>query len=407
VRLSALLGDNWLAMTLVIVAAGLVVGDFLATLFSVIYQRFWYDRVLRPRYDPQYSPSCAVIVPCKGKMKNLEQNVRSFLDLDYPSYRVYYVVESESDPAVNTLRRVAQENPKRASVVVAGLATRCAQKNHNLLAAVRQATEAEVYAFADADIGPKGNWLRELLLPLSIPGVSVTTGFRWLSTAKPGLGEMVHNYVSIFLYVLLCVASFFGEVGVWGGSMAIRRRDFEEMDIEGLWSRSVVDDISLSSRIHASGKQTVMVPSCVTRTDDLIETVGEGIVWFERQIMFLKAYHRGLWLYGAAPIVLLGAAVLLWLPFALVASMSEHRTFLALGGAAPLLLIAGEAATALLYPLLGDMPRFGRFLALQPFLRSTHILSYLRTMFTNVVTWSGVRYYLDREGVVTRVERND
>jgi ceramide glucosyltransferase len=405
VRFGVLFGDNWVAMSLVVIAALLATGDFLATLFSVIYQRYWYDRALRPKYSPAYTPPCAVIVPCKGLMKNFEHNVRSFLDLEYPAYRVYYVVEHETDPAVETLRAVTAERPERATLVVAGLATRCAQKNHNLLAAVRQAHEAEVFAFADADIGPRGNWLRELLLPLSASEVSVTTGFRWLSTEKPGVGEMVHNYISIFLYVLLSVASFFGEVGVWGGSMAIRRRDFEGMDIEGLWSRSVVDDISLSSRVREMGKQTVMVPTCVTHTDDLIETVSGGVIWFERQIMFLKAYHRGLWLYGAAPITLLGAAIMLWLPFALVASIGEQRTFLAVGGAAPLLLIAGEAVTALLYPLLGEMPRFGRFLALQPFMRSMHVLSYLRTMFTNVVTWSGVRYYLDRQGIVTRVER--
>jgi hypothetical protein len=216
---------------------------------------------------------------------------------------------------------------------------------------------------------------------------------------------MGHNYINIFIYTLFSVAAFVGEVGLWGGSMAIRRRDFEELDIAGLWGKTAVDDMSLSRQVSTHGGSAVVVPTCITTTDDLIESVYGGMRWFERQIMFLKAYYRRLWLYGAAPIALAGLAIVLWLPWALVTNISAHRTFFASGGAAPLLFIAGELLTVMLYPLMGSIPRFGRFLAVQPFLRATHAVSYFRTYFTNVITWAGVRYHLDRNGVVTRVER--
>ncbi len=400
----SMLGESWLTQSLFVVAGLVVVGDLVSTLFAVVYNRLWYEKRMRPRFAPGFQPSCAVIVPCKGVVKNMEENLRAFFRFDYRSYQVIFTVESEDDAAVPVIRRILADEP-RGKLVVAGLAESCAQKNHNLLAALEPAADAAVYVFADADIGPKADWLRELVLPLSSSDVVVATGFRWLRAERPGLGAMGHNYINIFIYTLFSVAAFVGEVGLWGGSMAIRRRDFEELDIAGLWGKTAVDDMSLSRQVSTHGGSAVVVPTCITTTDDLIESVYGGMRWFERQIMFLKAYYRRLWLYGAAPIALAGLAIVLWLPWALVASMSAHRTFFASGGAAPLLFIAGELLTVMLYPLMGSIPRFGRFLAVQPFLRATHAVSYFRTYFTNVITWAGVRYHLDRNGVVTRVER--
>jgi ceramide glucosyltransferase len=402
--LDVLLGANWITSALFVGAGVLVVADFVATLFSVIYKRYWYDRALRPRYRTDYAPRCALVIPCKGLTPGFARNIQTFLQLDYPSYEVLFVVEDERDSSAIEIREVIR-GCDRASLVVAGLATMCAQKNYSLLAAVRSARDAEVYVFADADIGPQAGWLRELVLPLSDQSVVVTTGFRWLYVERPKLGGMVHDSINIFMYVLLSTASFVAEMGLWGGSMAIRKRDFDELDVAGLWGRTVVDDLSLSSRVAATGRSAIMVPSAVTCTDDLIQSVRGGVRWFERQIMFLKAYHRRAWLFLATPVALLGGTLIVWLPLAAILSISPHRSFFALGGAASVLFFAGEAATAMLYPLLGDVPRPMRFAAMQPFMRTAHAVSLLRTVFTNRITWSGVRYHLDRRGTVRRVER--
>lgn len=391
-------------MILVVFAMALVAADFCATLFTIFYKRFLYERAYRTRFDRDYTPHCAVVIPCKGLLKNFEENLRTFLTLEYPSYQVIYTVESENDPAVPVIRTVVQSDP-RATLVVAGLSTKCAQKNHNLLAAVNTAPKADVYVFADADIGPGGNWLRELILPLSSERVAVTTGFRWLYVPKPTLGEMVHNQINIFIYMLLANASFLAKVGLWGGSMAIRRAEFERMKVAEVWGRTVVDDMSLSGLVMKSGKRSVVVPSAVTCTDDLIETVSGSVRWFERQIMFLKAHHRLIWFYMGVPLCLFALLLMVWLPIAALLSISPERTFFAVGGAAPFIFILGEMVVALLYPFMGQVPQLGRFALWLPFMRSALLTSYFRTHFTNVVTWAGIRYHMSTDGRVTRVER--
>jgi cellulose synthase/poly-beta-1,6-N-acetylglucosamine synthase-like glycosyltransferase len=400
----AFLGTNFWTRGLFCAASIIVISDFIATLFTIFYQRYWYEHRVRPRFGSSFNPKCSVIVPCKGVPKDFGKNLEGFLALEYAPYEVIYVVESENDSAVPTIRSILEKSTQ-AKLVVAGLAKMCAQKNHNLLAALKNADGPDVFVFADSDIHPGKYWLRELVAPLAEPKITVTTGFRWLHAVKGSVGEMTHSYVNIFMYVLFSVACFFGGVGLWGGSMAIRRKDFEGLGVADRWARAAVDDMCLSQIVLKNGKKAMLVPLCITHTDDLLQTVRGTISWFQRQIMFLKTYQRAIWLFLALPVALSCGALLFLLPFAFIASLFHFHSFLEMGGGAALVLYIGELITVSLYPLLGKMPRFYKFLFLFPMTRLTHVVSYLLTYSTNTISWAGIKYHLTFNGDVAWLER--
>jgi ceramide glucosyltransferase len=401
---SNLVGTTAITRTLFIIALLFVVGDLLITVFTICYQRFLYDRFVRTRFTASVLPKCAIIIPCKGTPKDLGKNLQSFLDLDYPDYSVIYSVESDTDEAVPVIASIVK-NSSRAHLAVAGLSTTCAQKNHNLLAGLKKTGDAEVLVFADADIKPQSAWLRELVLPLSDPHITATSGFRWLNARNGTMGELAHSYVNIVIYVLFSVACFFGGVGLWGGSMAIKRKDFDELGVADKWSRAGVDDMSLSYLVLKARRKAVVVPHCVIQTDDLLQTVRGTITWFERQIMYLKAYQRILWVIAGVSMVIPGMFLTVLLPIALVTALLSNHTFFALGGGAALLFYAGELLTVALYPLLGSMHSFRKFVLYWPFLRLTHGASFGLTAFTRTITWAGIRYRLAFNGDVTSINR--
>jgi cellulose synthase/poly-beta-1,6-N-acetylglucosamine synthase-like glycosyltransferase len=328
------------------------------------------------------------------------------LQFDYPDYEVIYVTESAEDAAVPEIKKILSEDG-RAKFAVAGLSTQCAQKNYNMLAALREARPgSEAFVFADSDIKPGVRWLREIILPLQNDKVSVTTGFRWLIPAKGTIGELCHAYVNIFIYTCFCTASYIGGVGLWGGTMAIRRKDYDELGVEKAWSRAAVDDMSLSTLVLKNKRKAVVVADCITTTDDLLSTVGATVSWFERQIMYLKSYQRALWVFPALPMGLLVGWLMLLLPYAAIAPLiTKESSFLELGGGASLIFILGHTAVAMLYPALGKMPFFGRFLLFQPLLRLAQMLSYFKTWTTRTITWAGIKYKLDFRGDVREIDR--
>jgi ceramide glucosyltransferase len=386
-----------------ILGMAVVVGDFTAALFTVIYRNSIYKKK-RAKYDEKYTPYCSIVVPCKGIPKDFGNNLRGFLQLDYPEYEVIFTVEDAADAAVPEIKLIASED-SRVKFAVAGLATECAQKNYNMLAALKEVSDkSEVFVFADSDIKPAQCWLREIVLPLQDSKVTVTTGFRWLLSRTGSIGELCHAYVNIFIYTCFCAASYFGGVGLWGGTMAIRRKDFEDLGVAKKWSRAAVDDMSLSAVVLKARKKAVVVPTCLTITDDLLPTVGATVSWFERQTMYLKSYQRPLWLI-TLPISLTAGILLCLLPIAAVASLVTDLSFWELGGGASLAFILGHTIIALLYPAMGKMPFYGKFLLLQPYLRITQMVSYLKTWTTKTITWAGIKYKLAYNGDVKTLTR--
>ena len=402
-QIEQIIGTTLFSRVLFFLAVAFVLTDLLITLFTIFYQRYFYDRFVRKKFDINFKPKCTIFIPCKGIPKDLGKNLKGFLNLDYPDYSVVYAVESEKDDAVPIIRSIVADD-SRAKMAIAGLSKTCVQKNHNLLAAVEVGKDADVYVFADADIKPEPQWLGELILPLADSKIAATSGFRWLHAKKGTLGELAHSYVNIFIYVLFSVACFFGGVGLWGGSMAIRREDFEGLGVAEKWSHAGVDDMSLSALVFKAKRKAVVVPNCVIQTDDLLPTVRGTISWFERQVMYLKVYQMNLWII-AIPLALTAFLFLMLMPYAVVASVSPEKTFFAAGGGAALVFYLGELLTVSLYPLLGSMYSLGKFFIFWPFLRLTQFTSIVLTCLTNTITWAGIKYQLAFNGNVSRIER--
>ncbi len=402
-NLQLLSGNTWITLTFLIIALVIVIGLFIATVFSVFYHRILYIKKLRPSFDLSYQPRCSVILPCKGVPHNFENNIRSFFHLDYPAYEVIFTVESNDDPCVPIIKKVMQDEPS-AHLTVAGITTTCGQKNHNMIAALDIAHDPEVFVFADSDITLSSDWLKELVLPLSSNKITVSSGFRWLYSSTGTIGAMVNSYQNSLLLVLFSAASFIQDIGLWGGSMAMRKKDFDELGVRECWAQTVVDDMSLSRLIMKHAKKSIMVSTCIIPTDDTLPTIKQSIQWFHRQVMFLKAYQKKTWVI-AILVVLSGLSLQILLPVSLIVSLMTSKTFFQAGGFSSLVFIFGTMSTALFYPLLGKHPNMFRLILLQQISLFTMLFGTIKTLFTNTVEWSGFWYKLNFRGKVVSVEQ--
>ena len=147
-------------------------------LVAGLAQRFGFrlPRVAARPVQLDAFPRVAVILPIKGVDDDTHINIHALLDQDYPDYRLIFTVESEQDPVLAPLEKLATED-SRIEIVVAGVATHRGQKVHNQLAAVERTTaHDEVLAFMDADAKPNPGWLRALVAPLTREEIGATTG---------------------------------------------------------------------------------------------------------------------------------------------------------------------------------------------------------------------------------------
>lgn len=254
--------------------------------------RFFRSR-LRTPVSRAFAPRVQVFMPCKGVESSFADTVHAILDLDYPAYSVTFIVESVHDPAYGQLRQMlARPSKCPARLLVAGQASDCGQKVHNLLTATAQLEEdVEVLAFVDSDTVPDRNWLLRLVGPLKAETTGVVTGYRWFF---PQAGDWPSVVLSALNASVTLALGNHGWNLVWGGTWALRVRTFERLIQDGVWRGSLTDDLPISSGVRRLGLRVVFEPGCLVASP--VRVSWRGLVEFaRRQYLITRVFVPGVW----------------------------------------------------------------------------------------------------------------
>lgn len=372
--------------------------------------------IQRSQHAPlgHYSPSAAVILPCKGIDAGLEDNLASFLAQDYPAYQVAFVVADKSDPAwrfvSEHLARRAEGGPK-ALLLVAGYAEDRGEKVNNLLRGVEAVeSEVEILVFADVDARPARDWLRSLVAPLADPRVTVSTGFRWY---LPGAG-----FVSQLRAAWdTSIATLLGDHDhnfAWGGSMAMRAADFRRLEIaDRYWAHTVSDDYALTRAVRDAHGRIRFESRClvVSREES---SFGDFLRWANRQIIITRVYAPHLWRLGLASHLLYCLTFILGMGlFACPATTPQDRAAIvtALAGIIAFGMAKGHVRTIVARRLFLEanqaLERWGaRYWQLAPLVPWVMFCNFVCAGFTRRIRWRGTEYELRSMNDV-RVLRRD
>ena len=337
----------------------------------------------------------------------------ALLEQDYDDYEVSFIVESADDPACAAIRRAMADHPwMSARLVVAGRAADSGQKVHNLLAATaRLSPRIEYLAFADSDARPRPEWLRMLLSRLHRPHIGAITGYRWF---VPG----ANSPANMLLYSVNCnVMSLLGRDShnlLWGGSWAIRREVFDNINLRSAWKGTLGDDLIAGRLLRKAKMQVRFEPACVVASP-IDHSLPEAISFLRRQYQLGFFYARDWWAFAAlsatfSNLVWLGNLGLLawgclkgaswaWIPAAVISLL---YVLAACRGK-----LRQELAD-LYFPhlrrTLGKAKRFDIWF--QPAIGLVHGIIILSAGFGRRVSWRGIGYRLSAQGKIETSWRN-
>jgi ceramide glucosyltransferase len=262
--------------------------EAILTLHKVRRFRSFFLRVVNAAaLDPERWPRVALLAPCKGVDVNLRDNIQSWFSQQYPDFRIFFIVESDLDPALPILSDFPQ-----AELIIAGQARHCGQKVHNLRYAIDNLPGSyEVFAFVDSDCLLKPDWLRNLVSQLLKTPENAATGYRWFTFQKNfgSLLRAVWNSSVLTLYEEDGKRNF-----AWGGSMAITRSTFESCRVQEFWRGSISDDYGLTNAMISCGRSVQFVPGAIALTTDC-ETLAGFFRWAFRQLLITRIYNPRLW----------------------------------------------------------------------------------------------------------------
>ncbi|MFP5257607.1 MAG: glycosyltransferase [Acidobacteriota bacterium] len=353
-----------------------------------------------PETLPERCPRAAVIVPVTGDTPGMRQAVASLIDQDYPDLTVIFVTAAANDPAVALVAGVAGDDP-RVMQVVAGPASTCGQKNHNILAGVRAAQTADIFIFCDSTHLADRHFVSNLAAPIARGDAPMTSGFH---KVVPGDGAMATIGMTVTCMALHLLQPIRAITQPWGGAMAISRPAFDRFGLVTLWGHNIVDDFSMGPHLHRFGVAAWPVASACLSTPLAGVSLRRWDDWLTRQLLYLKFCIPPGWLVSILAVLLLAAPPVLAVGL-LGALILGHGCAATAGvGAAYLAAFAG---LGLCFRSLSPRP-----VALLPWLRgyaATFLMlawCFGRTFATNTMAWRGIRYKVGWGGVVKRVIRD-
>ncbi|PIQ27017.1 hypothetical protein COW36_16095 [bacterium (Candidatus Blackallbacteria) CG17_big_fil_post_rev_8_21_14_2_50_48_46] len=247
---------------------------------------------LPPQSDPQSWPKVALISPCKDLDPDFEDNMRMLLQQDYPNYEIIFVTVDPYDDTYPVLKRLVAESPVPARLEFGGFSKQRCQKLDNMMAAMDSLDESvDIYAFVDSDARVSTNWLRHLVAPLSRENVGATTSYRWY---RPIPGRPI-TY-ALALWTGYQFSNFYNNryVAAWGGSMAITRKRFEELNIRRQWDNALSDDCVLNECVRKGKYRVEFVTSSMTSLSSEY-SIKDILIFAVRQCVIGKHTLKEVW----------------------------------------------------------------------------------------------------------------
>jgi len=246
----------------------------------------------------------ALIIAVKGVSGNFGRFMDFVLGQDHSDYHVIFATESEEDPAHDAiLRRITGSD--KARLVVAGKSMHTGQKVHNLLAAFKLLENTDrIIAFADGDLYGCKDWLSCLTLPLEQSQSDCTSGYRWFVPENPSLPNRIITLIGTAIEPLIGPN---WRMCLWGGSMAMTREVFDELEVPKELQGCVSDDGRISQLAHQAGKRMRYVRSVAAPSP--VDFTWSSLLEFGRRQYFMLRLHKPLlwWMAFLIPLMFLAS----------------------------------------------------------------------------------------------------
>lgn len=242
--------------------------------FISLFQLWKQTRKPKGAASAAYLPPITVLKPLKGLDDQIEKNLESFFQLDYPEYQLLFGVAESSDqviPIVDSLCRRYPHIP--AQVIVSDRRIGLNPKINNLANIVVHA-EHEYLVISDSNVRVRPEYLRAMMTEMGSPNVGlVTSSIRGIG-AK-GFGAMLEN-VHLNTFVagsIFAVKKLFGVSISIGKSMLFRKATLHQLGGFERFANVLAEDHMLGLSIKKLGLVVKISPWII---DSINETWPPG-----------------------------------------------------------------------------------------------------------------------------------
>jgi ceramide glucosyltransferase len=341
--------------------------------------------------SPTSCPPVTILKPIHNMEAELEQNLESFFQQDYPDYEIIFGARDAENPALKVAEHVRARYPHvQSRVVLSGPPTWPNAKVFSLQKMIAVSSRS-YFVISDSDVRVAPEFLRNTIPPLLDPKVGlVTCMYRGIPASDfwsmlEALGLSVEMSSGVVVADMLEGMRF-----ALGPAMTARRDAIDAIGGIAATADYYSDDFELGNRIWATGYKVVLshhIVKNVLTPRSVLRTLGDQLRWMKSTRYSRPAGHLGTGLTFAMPFGVLG--------FLAAAGLSHWGVGLFLLGAAFFNRVIQSVAVG--WGISGD-PRSATFCWLYPVRDLVGFLIWVGSYTSRRFYWRGETYVFSKGG---------
>lgn len=224
---------------------------------------------------PDHTPPVTIYKPLKGVDEGLEENLRGFFRLDYPTYQLLFCVAGGDDPAIETVERLLREFPEHDARLIVGCPVFGLNPKVESLAAMDRYRKHGVILISDSNVRVRPSYLRETACYLAEPGVGLVSNL-FAGVGEAQTGAILENLqLNGFIAGGVALASALRVTCVVGKSMLIPVHALEAIGGFASVRNLLAEDQVIGVRIRKAGYSLRL-------SHHVIENINQtrGFTWF-------------------------------------------------------------------------------------------------------------------------------
>jgi ceramide glucosyltransferase len=262
-----------------------------------------------------FLPPVSVLKPVHGDEPDLEQNLASFFEQDYPEYEILFCARHDSDLGLQAARRVAARFPHvKARILTCGEPPWPNARTFSL-EIMRRAARYPILVASDSDVRVGPDYLASVVAPLADPQVGMVTCL-YRGVTRHGLWAQLEAIgMSIEMTSGVLVADMLeGMQFALGPSMVMRQATVEKIGGFEQVAQYYADDFVLGNWTAVKAGETVALSTYIVEHHVLNASFKKSIAhqqaWSTSTRYSRPKGHFGEVLTYAVPFGLLGLAAL-------------------------------------------------------------------------------------------------
>jgi ceramide glucosyltransferase len=240
----------------------------LVSLYFIIKAR---EKKAVPHLKNDEASSVTILKPVKGIDDNLEDNLSSFFELDYPDYEIIFGIDSEDDPAAPLIEKVMNKyNYINSRLVIDGRKSGLNPKVNNLINMYPYAN-GELILISDSNTKCDRDFLAKLTAHFDDRRLGMLTATIRGYGEKNMVSAMENIHLNSFVAPSIFIASSLADINITIGKAILIRRD--ALDVIGgfnAFAGYLAEDFMMGKKVKEAGFRVMTSPVTIDNINEKI-----------------------------------------------------------------------------------------------------------------------------------------